>query len=60
MGNPTGFMKVERALPKDRDPASRLNNWQEVHEPMETAKIEAQASRCMDCGVPFCQSAVSM
>jgi glutamate synthase (NADPH/NADH) small chain len=59
MGNPTGFMKVERALPEDRNPTSRLGDWQEVHKHMETAKIEAQASRCMDCGVPFCQSAVS-
>jgi len=59
MGNPTGFMKVERALPEDRDPALRLVDWQEVHEHMDTAKIEEQASRCMDCGVPFCQSAKS-
>ncbi|MFK8050375.1 MAG: glutamate synthase subunit beta [Halioglobus sp.] len=59
MGNPTGFMKVERALPEDRDPSLRLIDWQEVHEHMETAEIEEQASRCMDCGVPFCQSAVS-
>ena len=59
MGNPTGFMKVERALPSDRDVSSRLVDWLEVHEHMETAKIEEQASRCMDCGVPFCQSAKS-
>ncbi|MFT5655570.1 MAG: glutamate synthase (NADPH/NADH) small chain, partial [Arenicella sp.] len=59
MGNPSGFMKVERALPHDRDASSRLSDWQEVHEHMDTAKIEEQASRCMDCGVPFCQSAKS-
>ena len=59
MGNPSGFMKVERALPHDRDANSRLSDWQEVHEHMDTAKIEEQASRCMDCGVPFCQSAKS-
>lgn len=59
MGNPSGFMKVERALPQDRDAASRLSDWQEVHEHMATAEIEEQASRCMDCGVPFCQSAKS-
>lgn len=59
MGNPSGFLKVERALPKDRNAASRLSDWQEVHEHMETAEIEEQASRCMDCGVPFCQSAIS-
>ncbi|MDX2321026.1 MAG: glutamate synthase subunit beta [Moritella sp.] len=59
MGNPTGFMKVARALPDDRDPKMRLIDWQEVHEHMPTADIEKQASRCMDCGVPFCQSAES-
>lgn len=59
MGNPTGFMKVARALPADRDPSERLIDWLEVHEHMDTPKIEEQASRCMDCGVPFCQSAVS-
>lgn len=59
MGNPTGFMKVDRALPEDRNPSERLIDWQEVHEHMDTADIEKQASRCMDCGVPFCQSAVS-
>lgn len=59
MGNPTGFMKVARALPEDRDPSERLIDWQEVHHPMEEADVEEQASRCMDCGVPFCQSAVS-
>jgi glutamate synthase (NADPH/NADH) small chain len=59
MGNPTGFMEVKRALPEDRDPALRLVDWQEVHEHMEPQKIQEQASRCMDCGVPFCQSAVS-
>ena len=56
MGNPTGFMKVERELPKDRDPSERLIDWQEIHEHMDEADIRKQASRCMDCGVPFCQS----
>jgi glutamate synthase (NADPH/NADH) small chain len=59
MGNPTGFMKVERALPEDRDVKTRLIDWQEVHHHMEEVDIEGQASRCMDCGVPFCQSAKS-
>jgi len=59
MGNPTGFMNVPRALPEDRDPTERLIDWLEVHEHMDTPAIEKQASRCMDCGVPFCQSAIS-
>ncbi|WP_185235210.1 glutamate synthase subunit beta [Teredinibacter franksiae] len=59
MGNPTGFLKVDRALPADRDPQKRLVDWQEVHEHMPEAGIQEQASRCMDCGVPFCQSGIS-
>ena len=59
MGNPTGFLKVERDLPKDRDPAARLIDWNEIHEEMSEQKIRRQASRCMDCGVPFCESGVS-
>ncbi len=56
MGNPTGFLKVDRALPDDRDPKGRLVDWQEVHEHMPEQDLRKQASRCMDCGVPFCQS----
>ncbi|MFT5572371.1 MAG: glutamate synthase (NADPH/NADH) small chain [Cryomorphaceae bacterium] len=59
MGNPSGFLKVERALPQDRNAAARLDDWQEVHEHMPEAELKKQASRCMDCGVPFCQSAES-
>jgi glutamate synthase (NADPH/NADH) small chain len=59
MGNPTGFINIERALPADRDPAERLIDWHEVHEHMPDAEIREQASRCMDCGVPFCQSGES-
>jgi len=59
MGNPTGFMNVARALPADRHPAERLIDWLEVPQKMAQSDIEQQASRCMDCGVPFCQSAKS-
>jgi len=59
MGNPTGFLNIDRALPADRDPEQRLNDWDEVHEHMPEADIRRQASRCMDCGVPFCQSGES-
>lgn len=59
MGNPIGFLQVKRALPEDRNSAERLADWQEVHLQMKTSDIEQQASRCMDCGVPFCQSAKS-
>ncbi|OMH26274.1 glutamate synthase subunit beta [Motiliproteus sp. MSK22-1] len=59
MGNPTGFLSVDRDLPQARDAAERLIDWQEVYQPMAESKIQEQASRCMDCGVPFCQSGES-
>ena len=59
MGNPTGFLNVGRKLPEDRNAKSRLADWQEVHEHMSDDGIREQASRCMDCGVPFCQSGAS-
>ncbi|MBL0711363.1 MAG: glutamate synthase subunit beta [Colwellia sp.] len=59
MGNPTGFINVGRTLPAERNPSERLIDWLEVSEKMPLKDIEQQASRCMDCGVPFCQSAKS-
>ncbi|MGL1958204.1 MAG: glutamate synthase subunit beta [Colwellia sp.] len=56
MGNPVGFLKVNRNLPLDRDPEGRLIDWLEVHEHWPEEKVKEQASRCMDCGVPFCMS----
>ncbi|MFT5084465.1 MAG: glutamate synthase (NADPH/NADH) small chain [Lentisphaeria bacterium] len=59
MGNPTGFIEITRQLPEDRDAKERLIDWQEVHEHMPEEEIKKQASRCMDCGVPFCMSGKS-
>jgi glutamate synthase (NADPH/NADH) small chain len=59
MGNPIGFINVKRTLPAERHPGERLIDWLEVSEKMPQKDIEKQASRCMDCGVPFCQSAKS-
>lgn len=59
MGNPTGFIDVARELPEDRSAKDRLIDWQEVHEHMPEDKLKEQASRCMDCGVPFCMSGKS-
>lgn len=56
MGNPTGFLNIERSLPTDRDPILRLADWQEVHNEMPEGDTQAQASRCMDCGTPFCHA----
>ena len=55
MGKHTGFLEVKRRLPNVRTPEERLQDFKEHYAPFgEEAKI--QASRCMDCGVPFCNS----
>lgn len=60
MGKPTGFLDFDRILPQDRDPVLRVNDWDEVHSQMAVSDIQVQASRCMDCGVPFCMAAESI
>ncbi len=56
MGKPTGFMEVARAENPYRDEAARLRDFEELHIPQPADARRAQASRCMNCGVPFCQS----
>jgi glutamate synthase (NADPH/NADH) small chain len=54
MSNPRGFLEVKRAKPAERMAAERIADYREfVVDPPET-EIRAQASRCMDCGIPFC------
>ena len=55
MADPKGFLKVtERELPPRRPVPIRLMDWKEVYEPTDLTMVQRQASRCMDCGVPFC------
>jgi glutamate synthase (NADPH) small chain len=56
MGNPTGFLKHTRELPKTRPVTDRLGDYKELYEPFAAEKTNEQAARCMDCGVPFCHS----
>jgi len=56
MGKPTGFLEIERELPKDRDPLERLKDWNEFHHHMPEEKLRDQGARCMDCGIPFCHT----
>ena len=56
MGKPTGFMEVARVENPWRDAATRLCDFEDLHVPQPTQARRAQASRCMNCGVPFCQS----
>ncbi|HET9199442.1 MAG TPA: glutamate synthase subunit beta [Dehalococcoidia bacterium] len=50
----TGFMTLPRETPKRRPVPQRLKDWQEVYLPMTEDKLQGQAARCMDCGIPFC------
>ncbi len=56
MGKATGFKEFDRAVVAYRDPAERLIDFKEIYNKHEDALIATQGSRCMDCGVPFCQS----
>ena len=54
MGLIDGFMKFDREMPKSRDVKERIKDNNEVYTPLDKEKVKQQASRCMDCGVPFC------
>ena len=55
MADPRGFMKVtERETAARRPVPVRILDWKEVYERRDGAVVKQQASRCMDCGVPFC------
>ena len=56
MGDPKGFMKFKREGPVRRAVELRVLDWKELYEPFPEDKLKAQGARCMDCGVPFCQS----
>ncbi|HEY4377382.1 MAG TPA: glutamate synthase subunit beta [Acidimicrobiales bacterium] len=56
MGDIQGFLKHGRELPKRRPVPVRLKDWQEVYEDFADDHIATQASRCMDCGIPFCNN----
>jgi glutamate synthase (NADPH/NADH) small chain len=56
MADPTGFLKTDRALPQRRPVDVRIKDWKEVYEDFGTAPLREQASRCMDCGIPFCHN----
>ncbi len=56
MADPKGFLTTPRQLPTRRPVDVRIRDWREVYQPMEPGAIEAQAGRCMDCGIPFCHN----
>lgn len=56
MGKPTGFMEYQRSTIPYRDPLIRLNDYDEFLVQITDEHLTTQGARCMDCGVPFCQS----
>ncbi len=60
MGKVTGFLEYERKEDAWRDPKERLQDFEEMHKPLEESARRQQAARCMNCGVPFCQSAMKL
>jgi glutamate synthase (NADPH/NADH) small chain len=54
MGNPTGFLEIGRVNFERRAVAERIQDWKEVYIEFPEEKLQTQASRCMDCGIPFC------
>jgi hypothetical protein len=51
-----GFMKYNRRSEKYRNPATRTRDWAELSTRLTEDELKYQSARCMDCGVPFCQS----
>src|SRR4051812_278211 len=54
MGKPTGFLEFTRELPSKRPVEERINDYREFVDLFPADKLNQQAARCMDCGVPFC------
>lgn len=56
MGKPTGFKEFEREAAPYRDPVTRVSDFDEIYTTHDLDRLTTQGARCMDCGVPFCQS----
>ena len=58
MADPRGFLTVrERVTPARRPVDVRIRDWREIYADRDAGVLREQASRCMDCGVPFCHNA---
>jgi glutamate synthase (NADPH/NADH) small chain len=56
MGKTTGFMDYSRELAPRRPVLERVNDWFEIYQDFPEEELRKQGARCMDCGVPFCQT----
>ncbi len=54
MGKITGFIEIQREMPKRRPVEERLADWREIYADLPDDKLKQQGARCMDCGIPFC------
>ena len=54
MGDARGFLQHGREGTSYRPSEERVRDWKLVQDHFEPDKTKAQASRCMDCGIPFC------
>ncbi|MGN0275040.1 MAG: glutamate synthase subunit beta [Chordicoccus sp.] len=60
MGKPTGFLEYKREEDHTVPADERMKNFKEFHTPLGEEERREQAARCMNCGVPFCQSAMKL
>ncbi len=60
MGKPTGFLEYERRGNPAESPLERIRHWNEFHPMLPEEERRRQGARCMECGVPFCQSGVQL
>jgi glutamate synthase (NADPH/NADH) small chain len=56
MADPKGFMTTPRETPARRPVDVRIRDWREVYTEFPAGRLERQAGRCMDCGIPFCHT----
>lgn len=56
MGNPTAFKEIARDAAKYREVEVRLLDYAELYTDIDLERLNSQSARCMDCGIPFCQS----
>ena len=56
MGKVTGFLEIERVEPDSLPPAERIGFYKEFTLDLGEPELRAQGARCMDCGIPFCQT----
>src|SRR3954468_13880523 len=55
MADPKAFLTLRRATPDRQAVEERVRHWSEFYRPAPESAVRTQATRCMDCGVPFCQ-----